>query len=68
MQLFEVFGKITDIELVDMVEDGDGDLDILVATEHLDTVGGIELWHKEDDGAFGLINGSEHNGLIEPRR
>lgn len=54
-QSWTVQGKVTGLELVDMVEDDTGDVDVLVAVEQGETLGGIELWLQHDDAHFGLI-------------
>ncbi len=57
-QSFSVYGSINDLALVDMVEDGDGDLDLLIASEHWDTAGGIEQWNMGSDFRFGMVTES----------
>lgn len=51
--LFSVTGTIKDILIVDMMEDDQGDLDIVLGTEISSTVGRVEVWHNNGNNAFG---------------
>ena len=55
-QKFTVVGRVNDIAALDMVEDDQGDIDLLIATEHDLARGGIEQWNTAEDGYFGLRN------------
>lgn len=55
-QNFGVNGNVTDLVAVDMVEDGDGDVDIVVSYQVWDTTGGVDLWLQDFDGQFGVLN------------
>jgi prepilin-type N-terminal cleavage/methylation domain-containing protein len=57
-QAFDVYGSITTLALLDMVEDNSGDLDLLIASQHGMNDGGIEQWNMADDFYFGLLNES----------
>jgi prepilin-type N-terminal cleavage/methylation domain-containing protein len=50
-------GEVNAIVLRDMMEDSDGDLDILVGTTAGVGLGWLELWHNNNDGTFGVPDG-----------
>ena len=54
---FAVYGAIQDVHVVDMLEDDQNDLDILVAMEHSETTGLIEVWHNDSSYGFGVNDG-----------
>ena len=58
LQTFDVMGEITRIRLEDLVEDDQGDVDIVVASATSDITGHIEIWHQGPAGYFGLIGES----------
>ncbi|MFZ1946762.1 MAG: SdrD B-like domain-containing protein [bacterium] len=49
-----VLGEVNSVVVRDMLEDSDGDLDIIVGTKTGVATGRIELWHNNSDGTFGL--------------
>jgi hypothetical protein len=51
--VFPVTGTIKDLLIVDMMEDNQGDLDIIIGTEISSTVGRVEVWHNDGSNAFG---------------
>jgi hypothetical protein len=51
------YGAVNALVLADMKEDGHGDIDIIVGTRHSEGVGGIEIWHNNGDGTFGINDG-----------
>ncbi len=53
----EPYGAVNAVVLADMKEDGHGDLDIIVGTRLSIGSGGIEIWHNNGDGTFGLTDG-----------
>jgi prepilin-type N-terminal cleavage/methylation domain-containing protein len=50
-------GAVNALALADMKEDGHGDIDIIVGTRISAGTGGIEIWHNNGDGTFGLNDG-----------
>lgn len=50
-------GAVNALVLADMKEDGHGDLDIIVGTRISVGTGGIEIWHNNGDGTFGVEDG-----------
>ena len=56
VQEFEVVGDITHIRLMDLVEDDQGDVDIIIASATSEYTGHIEVWHQGFDGRFGLVS------------
>ncbi len=59
-QAFPVQGDITDLHVLDMIDDDQGLPDIVVACENTDEVSGhIELWLQHEDGRFGIANGND---------
>jgi hypothetical protein len=55
IQRFSISGELSGLELVDMVEDDAGDLDIVASVKTSDVLGGVELWHQYADGRFGIF-------------
>jgi hypothetical protein len=51
--VFAVNGTIKDMLIVDMMEDDQGDLDIILGTEISSAVGRVEVWHNNGSNAFG---------------
>jgi len=49
-------GEVNAVVVVDMLEDTNGDLDILVGTKTGEGTGMVELWHGNGDGTFGVLN------------
>jgi prepilin-type N-terminal cleavage/methylation domain-containing protein len=62
IQRFRVRGEISQLRLIDMVEDDANDLDIVVAVQTSDSTGGVELWLGNENGRFGLMTEA---GLIQ---
>ena len=61
-QAFPVQGNITDLAVLDMVDDDQGLPDIVVASENTDEVSGhIELWLQHEDRRFGLPAGDQRS-------
>jgi hypothetical protein len=58
MQTFDVLGQITQVRLVDLVEDDQGDTDIVLAVAKSEETGGIEVWQQSWDGYFGTVGES----------
>ncbi len=54
---FPVYGAITDLEVVDMMEDDQNDLDIILTTQQTETTGLIEVWHNDSTNNFGYTDG-----------
>ncbi len=50
-------GEVNCLIVTDMLEDTDGDLDILVGTKTGEGTGMVELWLGNGDGTFGVLNG-----------
>ncbi len=50
-------GAVNALVLADMKEDGHGDIDIIVGTRMSVGSGGIEIWHNNGDGTFGIDDG-----------
>jgi hypothetical protein len=47
-------GRVNAIALCDMLEDSEGDIDIIAGTSTGVGVGCVELWHNNGDGTFGV--------------
>jgi hypothetical protein len=57
-------GEVNALAVADMLEDGNGDLDIIVGTKVAEGVGKVELWLNNGDGTFGIFN--NESGRYEP--
>ncbi len=53
----EATGAISAVVVRDMLEDSDGDADIIVGTRTGVGTGRIEVWHNNSDGTFGILDG-----------
>ena len=47
-------GRVNALALCDMLEDSDGDIDIIAGTSTGLGMGWVELWHNNGDGTFGV--------------
>lgn len=57
-QSFSVQGAITQIRLADLVEDDQGEIDIIIASATSEFTGHVEIWHQDATGRFGLLSES----------
>ena len=58
VQNFHVDGQVNQLRLVNQIEDGDGDLDILLAVQTSEITGHVEVWHQYADNYFGVVDES----------
>ena len=53
----DALGEVSAIAVADMLEDTEGDLDIIAGTSTGIGSGAIEVWHNNGDGTFGTLIG-----------
>lgn len=56
----EAFGEVNAIVVRDMLEDSDGDDDIIAGSKAGTGVGWVEVWHNNGDGTFGEYRGGAY--------
>jgi prepilin-type N-terminal cleavage/methylation domain-containing protein len=56
MATIEATGEVNAVVIRDMLEDSDGDADIIVGTTSGVGTGWIEVWHNNGNGTFGELN------------
>jgi hypothetical protein len=61
---YKAFGAVNDIKVIDMMEDDQGDPDILAAIATNSSAGGILLW-QNNGGKFGVPDTSSYYGVLE---
>jgi hypothetical protein len=52
----EATGEVNAVVLRDMLEDSNGDLDIIVGTSSGAGTGCVEIWHNNGNGTFGVLD------------